>query len=150
MQHHVRRRDRHPLGRERSHGVTQLGETIGFGFDESLVVETFFDDHPQHRGKERHILTRQTLQMQIGLTRGLRSARIDDDQFQTALTRLVQAPGRIERGDTTPHGNQGIGTDQQAYIGLGEILWACAPFAVQRHRDWFARLIDGGIREAHR
>ena len=141
---------RDTLGRERRDRGGELRSARGLGCDEVAVLQTLGEDHLQHRRQQRNILTREALQVQVGLACGLGAPRVDDDELEAALARLMQALRGVEGRDTAPHRNQGVGTHQQTDIGVGEVLRPGAPLAVQRHRDRFTRLVDGGVGEAHR
>ena len=135
---------------ERCHGGSQRFESLRLCRDEIAVVQALGKNDAEHRREEFDIVTRQALQVNVRLAGRLRHARVDDDQPEPAGTRLVQSLRRIERRDATPHRHQRVGTHEQADVGVGEGLRPRAPSSMQRHRDRLARLVDGGVAEAHR
>ncbi len=80
---------------ERSHGRSQRFESLRFRCDETAVLQALGEDHVEHGGQQFDVVTRQALQVDVGLARRLGDARVDDDQLEAA----ARAPRAVASQD---------------------------------------------------
>ena len=90
------------------------------------------------------------MQVDICLARALGPARINDDQLEPAIFRIMQPFGRIKRRYTAPHRYERVRANEHTDIRIGKSLRSRSPAAVQRHCDGFTGLIDCRVGEVHR
>ena len=95
----------------RHHGRPRLRPATGARRDELLVEAALRDHQVQQPQRECQIRARTRGQVQIGLLRGPRPARVDHDQLSAVLPQLRQVPqrGRHRLGEVRAHQDQAPG-----------------------------------------
>ena len=103
-------------GQQEASTRLSAGKLVVRSRDELRVEQVVSRGDMQQAVGEREIGARRDLQMQGGVLRGRRPARIDDDQFAAAL------PLGLEILHDRRHGLGGVAADQQNHLRAGDVF----------------------------
>ena len=121
---------------------------------EFVVLESLFEDDPDHPGEQCRVLAGADLQVDVGERRQLGAARVDDDQLHAlglAATHDHERVGALQAADRTVRRHHRVVADRHVDVGVGEVVVARLPTPESERGQPLRRLIDGdrGV-ERHR
>ena len=138
------------VGREGHDRVVQGPHAVDVRRDERAVVALFLEDQAHHAGKQRGVLARLHLEVNVGDAGQLGTAWIDRDDARAALPGLAEMPEAVGVGRAAlarERRHAGVVAHEQEDVRVGEALHAGVPGAVARPAGGLRGLIDGVGRE---